>query len=124
MAERIPDLAEIRCLPNIEDYGIDAPNGRWTGQLQWRAWGRSTNLFLYFEDLETGKKHRLSVFHRHQYRPYVAGPNFKFAKQGGFYLLRTEPSRNGLPKLMTAVAISCPSRFPSLFIDFLHSASP
>ena len=90
---------------SLKEYGFDAPEGTWEGVLDDHAWGKSSNLFLYFTNVSTGTKHRLSVFSRSQYQPYQNGPNFKHEELGGKYEITTEISSNGLPKFLKAVPL-------------------
>ncbi len=85
------------------DYGPDAPDGTWTGRLDYSAWGLSTNLFCYFTDEASGSKHRLSVFHRQGYRPYREGPDFSAEPTGGrFEIMTLRSQKSGLPKFLSA----------------------
>ncbi len=91
-----------RDIAPLKDYGFDAPEGSWEGILDDHAWGKSTNIFLYFTNVATGEKHRLSVFSRNQYQPYEEGPNFKLEELGGRYAITTAKSAKGLPKFLKA----------------------
>ena len=85
------------------DYSKEAPDGTWTGRLDYHAWGLSTNLFCYFTDEATGQKYRLSVFHRQCYQPYKDGPNFAHEPIGGRFEITTGKSKkSGLPTFLTA----------------------
>lgn len=86
----------------LEDYQFNAPIGEWSGRLDDRAWGKSSNLFLYFTDVATGEKYRLSVFSRGGYSPYQGEVNFREEPLGGVYIITTDHSKNGLPKFMKA----------------------
>ena len=57
-------------------YAADCPAATWRGRLDFRVWGKSSNLFLYFTDLDTEQKWRLSVWQRDDYRPRKNGPDF------------------------------------------------
>lgn len=85
------------------EYVTGAPEGAWTGRLDYLAWGVSSNLFCYFTNEGTGHKYRLSVFHRQGYKPYQEGPAFDEEEPGGRFEIRTAPSRaSGLPKFLSA----------------------
>lgn len=88
--------------PERQRLAAYAPPGVWRGRLDGLAWGKSTNLFCYFTEIETGKQYRLSVFHAHGYAPYDGGPAFDQEALGGEFEITTTASRNGLPKLMLA----------------------
>lgn len=83
-------------------YAPVAPEGLWIGRLDDLAWGKSSNLFCFFTDEATGQKHRLSVFHRQDYRPYQTGPEFDKEERGRRFEIRTDPGREGLPKFFSA----------------------
>ncbi|MBL4804616.1 MAG: hypothetical protein JKY71_07095 [Alphaproteobacteria bacterium] len=102
MADEIKGLDYHPEVETLKSYTDEPPEGLWEGRLDDRAWGRSTNLFCYFTNLETGQKHRLSVFHRNGYKPYKDGPSFRAAGVGEVYRIKTALSKNGLPKFMSA----------------------
>ena len=91
-----PDLFQLR------DYAMEAPEGKWTGRLDYQAWGKSLNLFCYFTEVASGKKIRLSVFHEKQYHPAQEGPAFDEEPVGGTFEITTEKSKKGLPKFVAA----------------------
>lgn len=86
-------------------YTFNAPIGEWTAQLDYKSWGKSTNLFLYFTDIETGLKYRLSVFSRNRYCPYENKLNFKHEPIDQIYYLRTGKNKKGFPTLLRAVLV-------------------
>jgi len=87
---------------------MEAPNGEWVGRLDDRAWGDRCNLFCYFSDVATGQTIRLSVFSSNSYRPYQRGPAFDEEAIGGVFRIRTSPSKNGLPKFLSAERAALP----------------
>lgn len=86
----------------LNNYMYDAPEGDWVGRLEFRAWGKSKNLFLFFTDVRTQKKFRLSVFHTQNYRPYNSDTKFRYEPLGRLYKITTKKSAKGLPKFMSA----------------------
>lgn len=91
-----PDIFKLR------EYIMDAPDGAWTGRLDYHAWGDNQNLFCYFTDTATGKKYRLSVFSSTKYAPKQEGPPFVEEPLGGFFEITTGKSKSGLPTFLTA----------------------
>lgn len=91
-----PDLMKLR------EYGMDAPEGAWTGRLDDMAWGKSQNLFCYFMDTKSGQKYRLSVFSQKAYKPSKGGPAFDEEPVGGYYEITTGKSKNGLSTFLSA----------------------
>lgn len=102
-----PEIKGIECFDSeqTENYEFNAPEGEWFGRLDLRAWGKSTNLFLYFSNIETGKKYRLSVFHRQNYKPYKSDINFRNEPLGNTYKITTGTSKNGFPKFVSAISL-------------------
>ena len=90
---------------DLTEYKYDAPEGEWIGRLDTRAWGKSLNLLLYFTDINTGEKYRLSVFSRNSYKPYNSELSFRKEPLGKSYKINTSKSRNGLPKFLMAELI-------------------
>lgn len=86
----------------LKEYVMEAPEGKWIGRLDGHAWGQSQNLFLFFTDVEAGKKYRLSVFANKQYQPSKAGPSFDEEPLGGLYDIQTGKSKSGFPTLLSA----------------------
>jgi hypothetical protein len=89
----------------LENYTYNAPEGHWTGRFDDRAWGKSRNLLVYFTDVDTNQKYRLSVFANNNYKPYQGGPSFRREALGNQYRVITERSKNGLPKFLEAVPV-------------------
>ena len=90
---------------DLTEYKYDAPEGEWIGRLDTRAWGKSQNLLLYFTDINTAEKYRLSVFSRNSYKPYKSDLSFRKEQLGKSYKISTSKSKNGLPKFLTAELI-------------------
>lgn len=124
MGNIVLDNIEIRDFPELSTYQFDAPNGQWCGRLDCLAWGRSNNLFLYITDQATGQKYRLSTFSRTRYRPSTGGPSFKDEKVGTRYQLTTSLSRNGHPKLTSAIPVETDVSEVDVLAAFRHAASP
>ena len=90
-----------------EEYEFDCPEGTWTGRLDQKAWGNSTNLMLYFTDQATSRKYWFSVWHRNAYNPRNGGLDFKReAEPGDLFELTTKKTKNGNPNLITARKIT------------------
>jgi hypothetical protein len=87
----------------LREYTGEAPDGLWTGRLDYLAWGRASNLLCYFTDEATGLKHRLSVFSGQSYKPYQGEVAFDEEAPGGRFELATGNSQSsGLPKFLDA----------------------
>jgi hypothetical protein len=93
---------DSRANPILKDYGMDTPEGQWTGRLDELAWGQSSNLFCFFTDTASGKKYRLSVFNEKGYMPSKGGPAFDQELLGGIFEITTGKSKKGLPTFLTA----------------------
>jgi hypothetical protein len=92
--------------PETATYSADCPAGAWRGRLDFRIWGKSTNLFLYFTDLARGEKWRLSVWHGDNYHPRKSGPNFKTeATEGDEFELETAHTKTGASSLISAAPL-------------------
>jgi hypothetical protein len=79
-----------------ELYEMGCPEGTWRGRLDNKAWGKSTNLILYFTDEATGRKYWLSVWHRDAYNPRGGGLDFKYAAEPGeVFELTTKKTKAG-----------------------------
>jgi hypothetical protein len=72
---------DFRKFEDAADYEFGAPDGAWTARLDHKAWGKSSNLILYFTNLGTGQKHWFSVFWADGYRPRDKAINFKDAAE-------------------------------------------
>ena len=95
--------------PETADYATDCPAATWRGRLDFRVWGKSSNLFVYFTDLDTGQKWRLSVWHRDSYRPRKDGPDFnKDVAEGHTFQILTSLGKTGWPVLVSAIPIPAP----------------
>jgi hypothetical protein len=89
------------------DYVADCPAATWRGRLDFRVWGKSANLFLYFTDLDTGQKWRLSVWHRDGYKPRKEGPDFnEGVAEGDTFEIVTSRGRTGWPCLVSAALLN------------------
>jgi hypothetical protein len=87
-------------------YAVDCPAATWRGRLDFRVWGKSTNLFLYFTDLDTEQKWRLSVWQRDLYRPRKDGPDFnKDVAEGDAFEIVTSHGKTGSPYLVSATPL-------------------
>jgi hypothetical protein len=102
MSERAP-IQGVDHFPGHALYEMGAPEGTWTARLDRKAWGKSTNLILYFTDQATGGKHWISVWHLNKYNPRKGGLNFKSdAEPGELFELTTKTTKNGNTNLLTA----------------------
>lgn len=102
MRQEIQGLKNHDDFLKLREYVMDAPEGTWTGRLDYHAWGDHQNLFCYFTDTATGRKYRLSVFQRSKYSPKQEGPPFDEEPIGGVFGIKCEKSKNGLPTFMKA----------------------
>ena len=87
---------------SLKEYASEVAEGTYQVRLDYHAWGKSTNLFCYFTDTDSGDRFRLSVFSRSSYKPYNDGPTFDEKEIGGLFEINTAISKNGLPKFMAA----------------------
>jgi hypothetical protein len=101
-----------RKITNWNDWTFDCPEGTWTGGLDQKAWGKSSNLILYFSDQATGRQYWFSVFHRNGYRPRDNGHDFKNDAEPGdvFELTTRKTKKMGNPDLVSARKISSAPR--------------
>jgi hypothetical protein len=94
-------------ISNWNDYEFDCPEGKWMGRLEQLAWGKSTNLILYFADTATDRRYRLSVFAGSQYKPRDGSHDFRHdAQPGDLFELTTKKTKNGNPDLTSARKIT------------------
>ena len=89
----------------LDHYSSNVPEGQMKCRLDHHAWGKSTNLFCYFTNLDNDEKYRLSVFHRSKYRPYDSGPEFDKEAIGTCFLITVKTSKKGSPTFINASAI-------------------
>lgn len=89
----------------LEKYNPVTPLGIWTARLDFHAWGKSSNLFCFFTDIETNLKYRLSVFSRQLYRPYKSSISFREEPAGGIFKITTSETKNGNIKFENAEKI-------------------
>lgn len=81
------------------------PIGEWTGKLLGKCWGKSHNLICFFEDIETGKKHRLSAYKTDGENYGPKGIEIDFSQpgiEGQEYYIETELSLRGKPAWIDA----------------------
>jgi hypothetical protein len=97
-----------RKITNWSDWTFDCPEGTWTGRLDQKAWGKSSNMLLYFSDQATGRKYWFSVFSRNRYRPRDNGHDFMNDAQPGdvFELTTQKTKKTGNPDLVSARRIT------------------
>ncbi|HUE05024.1 MAG TPA: hypothetical protein VMR62_36075 [Bryobacteraceae bacterium] len=101
--------ASFRTVENWADYTFGCPEGKWTAQLDNKAWGkgRVQNLILYFSEVGSGQKYWFSVFWPNGYRADDKGLSFKDDVQPCAVLeLTTTKTKSGSPRLTGAVRIS------------------
>lgn len=106
MRQRIHGVKDHPEETSLKEYSPDVPEGTYTVQLDYHAWGKSTNLFCYFTDTGTGAKYRLSVFSRSNYQPYNGDIAFDQEEVGGVFEITTALSKNGLPKFLSAQKVN------------------
>lgn len=106
MSDKIYGLVQHPAREKLDqEYSPVVLSGEYSVAFNDRAWGKSTNLFCYFTDLNNGQKYRLSVFARQNYRPYDNGVFFRDAPFGSRYKITIDESKNGLPKFVAAVIL-------------------
>ena len=88
------------------EYVPFCPQGCWRGRLDRRLLRRDKNLFLYFTDLDTGRRWRLAAWVRSGYRPTNGGINLLTDVAEGDHLqLKSVRATNGSPYLVDATKI-------------------
>lgn len=88
-----------------QHYEFGCPVGSWTGRLDHKAWGKSSNLILYVTEAGTGKKYWFSVFSRNNYGPRDNSISFRHVPEGSVFEFVTEQTKTGNPMVKTARAI-------------------
>lgn len=89
-----------------DDYVPFCPHGHWRGRLDRKLLRRDGNLFLYFTDLDTGRRWRLSAWARTQYRPTKGELNLRTdVAEGDVLQLVSIRAHNGSPYLIEATKI-------------------
>jgi hypothetical protein len=91
-------------LARPHDYQFGCPDGEWTGRLDYREWGKSKNLKLYFTH-DAGPPHArywFSVFWADGYRARDGHVDFKNEETGGWYKLNTQMNDRGKPVFLGA----------------------
>jgi hypothetical protein len=90
-------------ISNFGAWAFDCPDGTWTARLDQKAWGKSTNLMLFFTDTATDARYWFSVWHSSGYGPRKGGHDFKRdAEAGDLFELTTKHTKGGNPELTTA----------------------
>ena len=99
--------------PNVETatdadgYVPFCPHGHWRGRLDRKLIRRDHNLFLYFTDLDTGRRWRLCAWARSQYRPTNGHLNLMTdVTEGDELQLVSIRTHNGSPYLIEAQKIA------------------
>jgi len=88
---------------NARDYELGCPVGEWLAQLDHKAWGKNSNMILYFTELGTGAKYWLSVFWNDGYKTRDGVFDFRNVQPGSFFVLTTTHSaRSGKPVFQSA----------------------
>lgn len=102
MSERAP-IHSYEYFDGHKLYEMGCPEGTWMGRLDRKAWGKGSNLILYFTNEATGRKHWISVWHCDAYLPRNGGVNFKYdAEPGELFELTTKTTKKGNSNLLTA----------------------
>jgi len=86
--------------PNYDEfsnYQPLVPEGKYKVQLDFHAWGKSTNLFCFFTDIDSGEKYRLSVFSRQDYKPYNGSIPFDEEPVGGHFYITVKSKNSEKP---------------------------
>ena len=83
-------------------YSFNTPNQKWIGHLDFKALGKSKNLFLFFTSTETNQRYKFSVTARGKYSPSEHYLNFYKEPIGQTFQLETPINRKGFPKLLRA----------------------
>ena len=87
------------------------PVGIFEAEFMYRAWGKSSNLLLYFftrdfrkhcDEEEMGTWFRLSVWFRDGYKPRAGGPSMRTTPLDQLYRLTTKSTKNGNVTLLGA----------------------
>ena len=90
---------------NERAYSYNAPNRKWIGHLDFKAWGKSKNLFLFFTSTDTDQKFKISVTARGRYSPREHYLNFFKEPIGQKFQLETSRNKKGFPELPSAKLI-------------------
>lgn len=91
----------------MDTWQFGCPEGTWTGRLDKKAWGKGSNLILYFTAEATGAQYWFSVWHLDGYTPRKGGVNFKHeAEPGEVFELTTAKTKGGTPNLISARKIA------------------
>ena len=87
--------------PDHGAYAFGAPEGEWTGRLDYLRWGKKANhvpnLLCYFTDVQTGQRYFFSAFKSAGYGPADKSLCFREEAVGTCYRLRTGRNRKGNP---------------------------
>ena len=98
-----PKIGGVKSPPlDHADYAFGAPEGEWTGRLDYLRWGRKSNLICYFTDVDTGGKYFLSGFQREGYGPRDMSISFRYERIGALYRLTTGQTPQGKPAWYSA----------------------
>ena len=81
----------------FNEYSPLVPSGTKSVQLDFHAWGKSTNLFCFFTDTASGEKYRLSVFARQSYQPYKGSVSFDQEPIGGLFNITVKENDEDKP---------------------------
>jgi len=98
----------FRTVQNWADYTFGCPEGKWTAQLDNKAWGKGKvgNIILYLSEIGTDNKYWLSVFWDNGYRADDEGLCFRQVEPGAVLELTTAKTKTGKPRLLSAVKLS------------------
>ena len=84
-------------------FQLGCPVGTWKARLDFRVWGKSHNLLLYFTRLDNDEPWCLSVWDKDGYHPRTQGLAFHTDVQdGNSFELETEHTTTGRPNFISA----------------------
>jgi hypothetical protein len=106
------DIAKYKEISDRWEYTFDCPLGVWIGRLDAKAWGKKSNILLYFSEVDSGKKYCISVYRPTQHRAEDGGLTFRYeGEPGDLFELSTAKTRTGKSKLVSAKQVTPPPRF-------------
>ena len=122
MSDPLPSYKELTF--DLREYAFDCPVGVWRARLRMKAWGKISNILLYFSEEGTGKKYCISVFHGTYHSAEDRGINFRFGGQvGELFELETAKNRSGRTKFLSAQVIAGTDNQPAADMDALTPVS-
>ncbi len=90
----------------LQEYSAFPEREKWTGCLDFHAWGNSSNLFCFFTDVETKEKYRLSVFAQSNYKPRKGDIALDEEPTGSVFEITLKLGSKGkMPQFLNAVKL-------------------